>query len=142
MKGATKAAGSRARPGGSEADLRVGQRRHVGVECRPRYSTSDQVEIAAIRRTNVRMTDVRQPDRDSALGRYHAPRHGFRHDWISLEERDMTTIDASKLPANAVKALVSGEGVKLTRAGRVIAVLHATPARFRVSAARAKQLLQ
>jgi antitoxin (DNA-binding transcriptional repressor) of toxin-antitoxin stability system len=54
----------------------------------------------------------------------------------------MTTIDASKLPANAVKALVSGEEAKLTRAGRAIAVLHATSARFRVSAARAKHLLR
>jgi len=53
----------------------------------------------------------------------------------------MATIDASKIPVAALKALEAGERVKLVRSGKTISMLRATPARAAVSAAQARRIL-
>jgi antitoxin (DNA-binding transcriptional repressor) of toxin-antitoxin stability system len=53
----------------------------------------------------------------------------------------MASIDAEQLPTAAVKALEAGKRVSLTRAGKVVAVLRASPARRRISSEQAQRIL-
>lgn len=54
----------------------------------------------------------------------------------------MTTIEASKLPADALKALQAGKQVNLTRGGKAIATLRASPVRTVVTVAQARRILK